>query len=69
MSPSKHFPMFHFPLYEAEVGVIIYFWNQSEIIFGTHSDQYIAYFVQGTRRSWSIEEYRFSILAQYRAIT
>jgi len=27
--------MFHFLFYEAEVGVIIYFWNQSENIFGT----------------------------------
>jgi hypothetical protein len=69
MSPFKYFPLFHFPFYEAEVGVIIYFWNQCEIIFGTYSDQYITSFIQGTRSSWSIEENRFAILAKYQAIT
>ena len=68
MSPSKYFPMFHFPFYEAEVGVILYFWNQSEIIFGTYSDQYIPSFIQGTRSSWSIEENRLNIIYLLTAI-
>jgi len=33
MSPSKYLPMFHFPFYEAEGGVIIYFGTKPKLFW------------------------------------